>query len=169
MLRYRHLVPRTLALLVGPALLFALGCSDDGMGTRYPVSGTVKYKGQPVNKARISFVPAKGTNAGASGDVVDGKFSSLTTLNPGDGVLAGDYKVSVDDREASQELVKSEASKLAKQHGMDGGAPVPPEVQAMALKKAKSTLPGKYQIAETSDLKATVDAGHTTFDFELKD
>ena len=169
MLRNRCLFHRALALLAGPALLIAIGCSDDGMGKRYAVSGTVSYKGQPVNKARISFVPSKGQNAGASGEVVDGKFSGLTTLTPGDGVLPGDYKITVDQREVNEEELKAASQKLAKEHGMDTIGQVPPEVQAAALKKAKSTIPGKYQIAETSDLSAKVDAEHTTFTFELKD
>jgi hypothetical protein len=169
MFKRNHCLRRTPALLIGPALLVVLGCSDDGLGKRYPVSGTVSYKGQPVSKARISFHPMQGGGPGASGDVVDGKFASLTTLNPGDGVLAGDYKVTVDQRQINEEEVKSETAKVAKAHGLDDMKQIPPEVQAAALKKAKSTIPGKYQIPETSDLKVTVDDSHTKFDLELKD
>src|SRR5277367_4314566 len=78
MLNRTRIAHRCLALLLGPALLYVAGCSDDGVGKRYPVSGTVKYKGEPVAKARISLYP-KGDGRGASGDVTDGTFSSLTT------------------------------------------------------------------------------------------
>lgn len=160
---------RAFGLLVGPALLFAIGCSDDGLGKRFPVSGTVTYKGQPVSKARISFVPAKGETQGASGEVVAGKFDSMTTLTPGDGVLAGNYKVLVDQREVDESKVQSDSAALAKKHGMGEISQVPPEVQAKAMNAAKSAIPGKYQTAETTDISATVDASHTTFNFELKD
>jgi hypothetical protein len=171
MLKCNDCLRRIPALLIGPALLVVLGCSDDGLGKRYQVSGNVSYKGQPVSKARISFYPTQGGGPGASGDIVDGKFASLTTLNPGDGVLAGDYKVTVDDRAANEEEMKAEAEKVAKKHPMYNVKMLPPgsEVQAAALKKAKSAIPGKYQIPDTSDLKVTVDAGHTAFNFELKD
>jgi hypothetical protein len=173
MFKRNHCLRRTLALLIGPALLLVLGCSDDGLGKRYQVSGTVSYKGQPVPKARIAFYPSQGQGGGpgASGDVVDGKFASLTTLSPGDGVLAGDYKVTVDDRAANEEEMRAEAEKLAKKHPGYNVKMLPPgsEVQAAALKKAKSSIPPKYQIPDTSDLKAKVDDSHTTFSFELKD
>src|SRR5215469_13536013 len=92
---------RSLALLVGPALLYVLGCSDDGMAKRYPVSGTVKYNGQPVAKARINFTPKGAGHQGASGMVENGSFT-LTTLSPGDGALPGEYVVTVDTREIDE-------------------------------------------------------------------
>ena len=95
MLNRTRIAHRCLALLLGPALLYVAGCSDDGVGKRYPVSGTVKYKGEPVAKARISLYP-KGDGRGASGDVVNGSFASLTTQQPGDGAMPGTYKVTVD-------------------------------------------------------------------------
>src|SRR4051794_4127534 len=111
----KQLTRRGLALLVGPALLSPLGCSDEGLGKRYSVSGTVKYKGEPVSKARISFVPKSGGSSthGAYGQVTDGSFSSLTTLTDGDGALPGEYFVTVDTREIDEEKVKSQASNLA--------------------------------------------------------
>ena len=169
MIHHTRRATRALSLLVGPALLLALGCSDDGLGKRYPVSGTVKYKGEPVNKARISFVPTKAGAPGASGEVVNGNFSSLTTLNPGDGVLPGDYTILVDQRVIDEEKARAETAKVAKEHGMEGVHMIPPELQAKAMENAKSAIPGKYQTVETSDLKATVDPGHTKFDFTLTD
>jgi hypothetical protein len=162
-----------LALLVGPSALFVLGCSsDDGLGTRYPVSGKVTYNGQPVAKAKISFIPAskEGAKQGASGDIVDGAFS-LSTLSPGDGALPGDYLVTISAREVDEEKLKAETEKIMAKHGMTGkvGAMVPPELQAKAAKDAKSSLPKKYEDPKTSKLTAKVVEGSNSFDFPLTD
>jgi hypothetical protein len=170
MLNRKQVFSRSLAVLAGPALLVVLGCSDDGLGKRYPVSGMVKYKGEPVAKARISFVPKAGGGQGASGEIENGSYT-LTTLNPGDGALPGDYKVTVDAREVDAAALKAETEKTiaSKNKGeMKINMPIP-ELQAKALKSAKSSIPGKYQIPETSDLTTTVKAGSNNLDFELKD
>jgi hypothetical protein len=165
------LVQRSLALLVGPALLAVLGCSgDDGLGTRYSVSGTVKYKGTPVPKARISFVPAgkDGGSQGASGEIENGSYS-LSTLSPGDGALPGEYRVTVSAREVDEAKLKSDSEALAAKHGMGKMAMMPPELQAKANKEAKSSLPKKYESPDTSGLTAKVKEQSNTFDFELTD
>lgn len=163
---------RPLALLVGPALLAVFGCSDsDYIGQLHKVSGTVKYKGEPVSKARINFVPTTKDGHGAQGQVENGSFT-LTTLKPDDGVLAGDYKVTVDDRETDTAALKSQAEEVAKKKGVEkfsGGAMIPQELQAQALANAKGRIPGKYQLPDTTDLTAKVDANNRTFNFELKD
>lgn len=172
MLNRTHLARRALSVLIGPALLLAIGCSDSGIGKLYPVSGTVKYKGEPVAKARINFVPKSGgsNTHGSYGTVTDGKFSSVTTLTEGDGALPGEYFVTVDTRVIDEEKVKSNAADLASKHKMEGKiSQIPPELQAQGLKEAKAMIPGKYQLAETTDLKATVKEQANKFDFELKD
>ncbi|MHB1556332.1 MAG: hypothetical protein ACYC61_02510 [Isosphaeraceae bacterium] len=170
MLNRRNVARRGLALLLGPALLVVVGCSDDGVGKRFPVSGTVKYKGQPVSKARINFVNKGAGAPGAYGTVENGVFSSLTTVKEGDGALPGDYVVTVDTREIDDAKIKAQAGELAAKHNMEGKtAVVPPELQARALKDAKTDIPGKYQLPETTDLKATVKEEKNKFDFELKD
>jgi hypothetical protein len=171
MLNRKRIAGSTLALSVGPALLFALGCSDSGIGKTYSVSGTVKYKGAPVDKARINFVPKStgGSTHGAFGQVTNGTFSSLTTLTDGDGALPGDYIVTVDTREIDADKVKSQSSDLASKHKMEKVSQIPPELQAKALKEAKATIPGKYQLPETTDLNAKVEPKSNRFEFELKD
>ena len=48
---------RFLTMLAVPALLVLASCgNDDGLGKRYPVSGTVTYNGNPLEKGEISFV-----------------------------------------------------------------------------------------------------------------
>ena len=60
---------RFLAMLALPALLVMASCgTDDGLGKRYPVSGTVTYNGKPLEKGEISFVSEDlKNNFGASG------------------------------------------------------------------------------------------------------
>ncbi len=170
MLNRTHVAHRSLALLLGPALLYVLGCSgDDGLGTRYPVSGKVTYKGEPVAKGRISFVPKEKGGHAATGTIENGTFPSLTSLTAGDGALPGDYKVGIDTHEIDEAAAKEEGEKLAKKHGMSNLAQLPPEVQAQALRKAKSSIPVKYSNPDKSDLPAKVEAKSNSFVFELKD
>jgi hypothetical protein len=75
------------------------------MEPRYAVSGKVIYKGAPVKKGAINFVPTKPEGRGAAGQIADGYYS-LTTLNPGDGAIPGKYKVMVDDRQQDEEKLK---------------------------------------------------------------
>jgi hypothetical protein len=170
MLNRTRVALRPLALLIGPALLMVLGCSDDGMGKRYPVSGTVEYNGKPVAKGSISFTPkAEAAGRGASGPIEDGKFSALTTLNPGDGVMEGEYLVSVTASEIDAGKMSKEADELAAKKGMGKMTMIPPEMLAKANKEAKSSIPKKYEKAATSGLNAKVNASSTSFKFELKD
>lgn len=165
---HRNLAVRACgSLLAGLTLLWVVGCSDDGLGKRYPVSGTVKYNGQPVAKARINFVPKDGGGHAAFGTVENGTFSSLTTLTDGDGALPGAYKVTVDDREVDEAKVKSQADDLAKKHKMGNITQIPPELQGKAMKAAKGSIPGKYQIDSTSNLEAKVEPKSNTFEFTL--
>ncbi len=173
MLNRVQIVTRSLAVLVGPVLICVLGCSDDGMGKRYPVSGKVTYKGQPVAKARISFFPKTANIQGAHGDVVNGSFSSLTTLENGDGALPGEYKVTVNATEIDEAKLKADSEKVvaAKSKGradMKVMMPIP-EVQAKIKKEAKSSIPTKYLNPDTSDLTAKVEEKSNTFEFDLKD
>jgi hypothetical protein len=161
----------SLALLVGSALLCVLGCwSDDGLGTRYSVSGTVTYKGEAVPKARISFIP-NGKDAakqGASGEIENGSYS-LSTLTPGDGALPGDYRVTVSAREVDEAKLQADSEKLAAKHGLHKSPMMPPELQAKANKDAKSSLPKKYEDPATSGLTAKVKEETNSFKFELTD
>jgi hypothetical protein len=168
-----HGTSRFLAVLVGTALLYVAGCStDDGLGKKYAVSGTVKYKGEPVSKAKISFVPVAKDGHGAYGDVENGSFS-LSTLAPGDGVLPGEYQVLVDTRQVDTSQLKTDAQTQATKQGVDGGfsggAMVPQDQLAKARANAKDLIPGKYQLVETTDIKLTVKPEPNTFNIELKD
>jgi hypothetical protein len=153
---------------VGPALLIVAACSGDELARRYPVSGKVAYKGEPVAKGTISFVPEDKEGRGASGTIENGSYS-LTTHSPGDGAFPGKYTVVVDTRQKDEAAEKAAAAKFAKEHKIEGLQVVPQEVQAKFAAQAKGTTPIKYVSAQSSDIKVTVEPHSNTINVELKD
>jgi hypothetical protein len=146
--------------MAGLGLVTVLGCGDDtGLAQRYPVSGTVTYNGDPVEKGRIDFIPTQAEGRPASGEIVDGKYS-LTTAVSDDGALPGPYKVTV----TSVEVDSTQLKAIAK-----GGPFHHDKTFAKAVRNAKRLVPSKYQLADTSGLTATVKAGSNSSDFDLKD
>jgi hypothetical protein len=154
---------RGLALLTGPlALVVLIGCGDStGLEKRYPVSGKVTYKGQPVPKGNVFFVPVDATKGrSAGGEIAEDGSYTLTTAEEGDGALPGEYKVAV----ISQDIDMTEVLKEA-----GGGAGRQSETFRKATKQAKYLVPKKYSDPETSGLKKTVEARSNTIDLELSD
>lgn len=143
-----------LAALVGP--LAMAGCGDDGYGRRHPVYGTVSHKGEPVERGRITFTPTDPEGRVASGEIRDGSYE-LTTVDPGDGALAGSYKVSVTAVEVDDSEVLANAG---------GGVGNQMDV-IKAQQAAVPLIPAKYQLADTSGLTAEVEEGSNEIDFDL--
>src|SRR4051794_35506157 len=96
-----------MAMIVGLRLRPAIGCGpDDGIGRRYPVSGTVTYKGQPVPLGTVTFTPESTEGRPAAGDIeADGSYTA-TTATTGDGMLPGKYKVSINAVDRDMSVVK---------------------------------------------------------------
>jgi len=158
---------RIVALVAVLGSLCFSGCSNDGLATRYPVNGTVTYKGQPVKKATISFVPTAEGGRGASGEVTDGKYT-LMTQSPGDGAFPGQYKVLIDSKEADMAKVDEGSRKLAEKAGVVATQPDPALI-AKFRKTAKSSIPEKYSSATGTTLTAEVKPQSNTLDFPLED
>lgn len=75
------------------ALAALAGCAGGRKPTK--VEGTVTLDGKPVSGATVSFLPLDVGGRPANGRTdQDGHFR-LTTIEPGDGALPGEYKVSV--------------------------------------------------------------------------
>lgn len=70
---------------------FALGCGE-GQGF-VPVSGKVTIDGEPVTNGYVRFFPASGRQSGGSLNE-QGEFS-LSTYEPGDGAVPGEYRIAV--------------------------------------------------------------------------
>lgn len=154
----RGLIPATCAAV---GLLVVAGCSDDsGLPRRYPVSGTVKYKGEPVSKGTITFTPGEAGGRTAGGSIEGGKYALSTTGTPNDGALPGSYKVSV----TAVETDTSEMEAIAK-----GGQFHHDKAFAKAVKTSKKLVPIKYSAPDTSKLTAEVKSQSNTVDFDLPD
>jgi hypothetical protein len=72
-------------------LCAALGCGGADRPVR--VQGTVTLDGQPVGGAAVQFVPEGGTARPAFAETQPDGTYKITTKDPGDGAVPGDYKV----------------------------------------------------------------------------
>ncbi len=166
---YRNrLIRRWLAMMLGlPTFLVLASCgSDDGLGKRYPVSGTVTYNGKPLEKGDISFIAEDAkANIGASGKITDGTYS-LSTGGNDDGAQAGKYKVTITSKEDFLAKAKADFLKESKQQESNY---IPTQFIAKAQAAAKSLIPGGYGDPRTTTLKAEVEAKTNKIDFKLSD
>ena len=131
-------------ILLFAILALATGCGD-GRPARIAVSGTVTYRGKPLDGANVTFVP-KGSRPASGQTDAQGRFT-LQTFSSGDGVVAGDHVVCV---------VKS--------------VPDPKDKKKSPYPKMISVTPARYATPVQSPLKATVASkGSNDFRFELDD
>lgn len=158
---------RVLPMMALPALLVLASCSeDDGLGKRYPVSGTVTYNGNPLETGEITFIPEDSKkNIGASGKIANGSYS-LSTGGTEDGAQAGKYKVTITAKEDFHAKARADFEKEAK-----GQAPgyIPPQYIAKAEAAAKSLIPAGYGDIRTTTLTAEVKEQSNTIPFKLSD
>lgn len=144
---------QSIVRLSAAALLLAVAC---GCGSNrpkaVPAKGTVTYKNEPVEGAAVMFQRERARPATGQTDA-DGNFT-LTTFEPNDGAIPGDYVVTITKFES-----------LPESTGDAGREPPKP-----AAGPPKSLIPQKYGDPKASGLKETVAApGPNEFTFELKD
>jgi hypothetical protein len=150
-------------------MLLATGCGgkDPGRPETAKVTGTVKYNGNTVAGATVTFVPAasldrhnqaEGKAAFAMTD--DSGAYSLRTFDPDDGALPGSYIVTV---------TKFPSASAASVPDVDSSDYNPDDSEAPPA-PPKNELPAKYETIKTSDLKAEVKSGtENVVPLELKD
>jgi hypothetical protein len=117
-------------------LLFSLSACTPNTKLKGLVSGQgiVMYEGQPVEGATVSFSPSGEGRAAVGITDKAGKFV-LMTLNPGDGLAPGEYKIIV--------------TKIVDK--------VTPETKTSPSKSERTYfLPVKYADLNTTDLKVTI-------------
>ena len=158
---------RCLAALAVPVLVVLASCggTDDGLGKRYPVSGTVKYNGNPLEKGEISFVTEDmSKNFGATGIITNGSYT-LSMGGNGDGAQVGKYKVTISSKEDYSEKAQADFQKVT---GSTSPKVLGPFV-GKAAAAAKSLIPIGYGDPRTTTLKAEVEAKSNTKNFDLSD
>jgi hypothetical protein len=156
-------IKSSVALAVSASLLIVLGCGDEsGIAKRYPVRGTVTYKGTNVAKGQISFIPESKDGRAANGEISDGAYFLTTAVN-GDGALPGKYKVTISALEV-------ELPPEAKSGPGGGQAFAQSKARGEVMKKAKSLVPAKYGAIDKTSLGAEVEAKpNNKIDFPLDD
>jgi hypothetical protein len=162
-----RLPPGYLAILAVPVLLIIASCgTDDGLGKRYPVSGTVTYNGNPLEKGDVSFISEDlRNNLGASGQITNGSYT-LSTGGNDDGAQAGKYKVTITAKEVFYS--KAQAA-FQKESGRQDPGFVPQQFLHKAEAEAKSLIPAGYGDTRTTILTAEVEKRSNTINFKLSD
>lgn len=148
------------------ALVLLVGCAPSGPTNRpdtVDVTGTVTYNDVPVSGATVTFKPQDPDGRGATGRTDDSGVYQMTTFEPNDGVIPGEYNVTV-TKTVGAETPQGDVEVDLDNTGDDLSEP-PPETDGPQV-----MLPEKYADASTSGLTATVTAdGENKFDFQLTD
>lgn len=145
-----------LAVIVLGVPLIA-GC-ESGRPPMGSVSGTVTHQGKPIPEGTIIFEIAGARPA--TGKIVDGKITEVTTFDPNDGVCVGSAKIAV----------------FAVEGGSEGGDAVmanPGDVSDDASNymgmNAKSLIPPHYNDPASSGLSFEIKEGDNVVTLDLKD
>lgn len=157
------------------AVLFSacLGCEEEGI-PKYPVTGSVTYKGKPLEGAIISFTPKSDGRPASTTTDSEGKYSLSTDVN-GDGAVAGEYAVTIAkyDRQVTQPPPPpSSDDELEEPVDITEEYPAGYDEMDAAEKSAsvaKNLLPRKFASPATSPLQAQVtdSLDGNVFDFDL--
>lgn len=130
-------------------LALIAGCGSGGPAT-IPIRGEVTLNGQPlkdVPQGLVHYLPKSGDGRQASGRIQpDGSFE-LTTFQKADGVVPGEYNITVSAYTTRPELTREQVEAA---HGA-------------GIAKARLLVPEKYTDASTSGLSDTVDENHSGF------
>jgi hypothetical protein len=127
--------------VAGLLLVFGSGCG--GGPQNEAVSGSVTWKGHPLDRGTIEFVPA-GQGVPVVGVIQNGRYQFLSTP----GVPPGSYQVRISSRK-----------------GKAAPRPDIPDFE-MSDPTVKEQIPAKYNVK--TELKAEVKkGGGNTFDFDL--
>ena len=115
----------TVCCLLGLAHVSLVGCGGvDDRPRVYPVSGTIMYKGDPVEGANVSFFTDAAPRAATGVTKADGTFQ-LSMFGANDGAMAGAHTVTVTKMEPgapaasgpSPEEMMNDPAALAKMSG----------------------------------------------------
>lgn len=103
-------------------------------------SGVVMFNGEPLDEATVTLQPVSGAHAAFAQTDLEGRFA-LTTFDPGDGAVAGEYQVSVAKTELDYQP-----------------DPIDPDANPPIYQAERSLVPEKYTSPPTSGLNVTIPA-----------
>lgn len=125
------------------------GCGDDGL---VQLQGTVMLDGQPLRNATVHFIAQDPEGRDALGSTDDEGVFRLSTFEPDDGALPGNYKVTV-------RLVQPDTGARFATPAEAMSAPPQPQ------KISRPTLPPRYSHASQTVLEQQVPPeGNVTFE-----
>ncbi|MDY3553329.1 hypothetical protein R5W24_002430 [Gemmata sp. JC717] len=127
----------------------AAGCSDRPKLAK--VKGTVTLDGKPLPYGTVTF-EAKGYRS-ATGKIVNGEITNVTTYDPGDGAPVASHRVAV--------TANAEPGPAVVANPGEGKAP---KADYMS---GKSLIPSGYNDPTTSGLTADIVAGENSVEFKL--
>jgi hypothetical protein len=128
-----------MTVLTALAILTLASCEGD-VGGRLAISGTVEYKGEPVQQGTIEFIPHPGGKTQSGATITNGRF----TIPKEKGLEPGVYTVKISSME---------------------GLEPPAEPGGLPGKDPKELLPAKYNTKST--LTKEVSKTETKFEFKL--
>ena len=155
--------------LVLSALAFLCGCGGStAFPKTYPVTGTVKVNGKPIEGAIVTFqLEAAKENAIGTTDA-KGEFI-LSMFRPSDGAIPGQYNVAISKPDAAAVVADTPPPGQIASGELPADYAPPIEGARPAGGAKKSEIPAKYSNSQTSALRATVsDSAANHFDFDLK-
>jgi hypothetical protein len=163
-----------LAIACLAGLAYLSGCGPKGPATK-PVTGTVLYRGKPIEDARVLFM--RGSRNIAEGEMALGKTDTngrfeLTThfgsQTGGKGAVVGQYEVTISKHVPPPGISESKYQAMVEAANKFGeaGSTVPPNMRPPELVEM---LPPQYSAVGKSKLKADVTAqGPNDFEFKLE-
>jgi len=143
------------------------GCNKSRISGLVNCEGTVTWKGDPVEGARVAFLPKSDPNGRGAFGVTDtkGKFKA-TTLDTDDGIMPGEYFVTVTKRTSSRDGAPPPPAESDNPDAPREGRNVPTLVPEQI--SVTYHIPEVYANSNTSGLTAVISSkGEKNLEFEL--
>jgi len=176
-----------LSVAIATLIAISPGCGDgDDLPSRYPVSGKVTYKGEPIKNGTIMFVPdeSKGaTGPQAIGTIKNDGTYSLSSQDANDGAVVGWHKVGILGLELEPLSSKEAAATIEEdpmkylqaktQAGLKAASQSTRKKAAQTVtgldgKTFRVVVPEKVGGTETSGITAEVSRGSNTLNFDIQ-
>jgi hypothetical protein len=127
------------------------------------VSGTVKYKGEPISLGKITFISTDGTGHFGTAIINDGAYTIKAPLGPCKielQIQSDENKYAVTPQQ--MQMIKSKMKQMK-----DQGIEVPNELPQVT-RRPTIKLPEKYKFADKSGLEFDVKSGTQTKEWDLR-